>query len=264
MASLQRVEVNNITLDSRLLELLPEIEISQDKADGWQEINVHHLLTHQSGFEDFVDWENDSIDLLIFALSNFAREFIQMNPAGRFSHYNNSSWSYLGAIIQDQAVMPFEDVIKQNVFSALGMSRTTMKKDEVFNDGNYALGSGVILSNGSPIDGNASSLNNIHQSLFGIPAGSYTWSTPSEMLKMADFLINGNINILSDELQQEMKLPQADLEIEIPLFYGYGLLLSDGFENGSNWYPVKRWSHGGLLTPVCSGYYLKRISQFLF
>jgi CubicO group peptidase (beta-lactamase class C family) len=245
LASLQLVEVNNIALNSKLLDLLPEIEISQNKADGWQEINVHHLLTHQGGFEDFIDWENDSIDLLSFALSNYPSEFDQMNPAGRFANYSNPNWSYLGAIIQDQAAMPYEEVMKQNVFTPLGMSRTTMKKTDVSNDGNYVLGSGVIINNGNSIEGSADSLNNIHQSLFSIPAGSYTWSTPSEMLKMADFLLNGNNNILSDDLQQKMTLPQVDLEIEIPLTYGYGLELIDGFEHESNWYPVKRWSHGG-------------------
>lgn len=245
LASLQLVEVNYIALDGKLLDLLPEIEISQNKTDGWQEINVHHLLTHQGGFEDFIDWENDSIDLLNFALSDYPGEFDQMNPAGRFANYSNPNWSYLGAIIQDQLAMPFEDVMKQNVFSPLGMSRTTMKKTDVSNDGNYVLGSGVIVNNGNSVEGSANSLNNIHQSLFSIPAGSYTWSTPSEMLKMADFLINGNNNVLSDDLQQTMILPQVDLEIEVPLTYGYGLMLSDGFEHGSDWYPVKRWSHGG-------------------
>ena len=245
LASLQFVDFNNITLDSKLLDILPEIEISQDKADGWQEINVHHLLTHQGGFEDFVDWENNNIDLLDFSLSIYSSEFDQMNPAGRFSNYSNPNWSYLGAIIQDQAVMPYENVMKQNVFSPLGMSRTTMKKTEVFNDGNYVLGAGVILRDGNSIEGNADSLDNIHQGLFGIPAGTYTWSTPSEMLKMADFLINGNNTVLSDELQQKITTPQVDLKMETPLFYGYGLVLSNGFENESNWYPVKRWSHGG-------------------
>jgi len=245
LASLQLVENNYFALDSRLLELLPEIEISQDKTEGWQEINIQHLLTHQGGLEDFVDWENDSIDLLSFALSNYPNEFDQMNPAGLFWNYSNPNWSYLGAVIQQQSAMPYDDAMKQNVFSPLGMSRTTMKKAEVFNDGNYALGSGVILSNGNSIDGSADSLDNIHQSLFSMPAGSYTWSTPSEMLKMADFLINGNNDILSDELQQEMTLAQVDLKIDVPLDYGYGLWLSDGFENDTNWYPVKRWSHGG-------------------
>lgn len=245
LAILQLVENNNLALDSWLLELLPEMEISQDKIEGWQEINIQHLLTHQGGFEDFVDWENDSIDLLSFALSNYPREFDQMNPAGQFWNYSNPNWSYLGAVIQQQSAMPYDDAMKQNVFSPLGMFRTTMKKAEVFNDGNYVLGSGVILSGGNSINGSADSLDNIHQSLFSIPAGSYTWSTPSEVLKMADFLINGNNEILSDELQQEMTLAQVDLKIDVPFDYGYGLGLSDGFENGSNWYPVKRWSHGG-------------------
>jgi CubicO group peptidase (beta-lactamase class C family) len=244
LASLQLVEDNNLALDSRLLEILPEMEISQDKAEGWQEINIRHLLTHQGGFEDFVDWENDGIDLLSFALSNYPSEFDQMNPAGLFSNYSNPNYSYLGAVIQQISLMPYEDVMKQNVFFPLGMSRTTMKKEDVFNDGNYALGSGGILRNGGFVIGNADSLDNIYQGLFGKPAGSYTWSTPSEVLKMAEFLINGNNEILSDELRQEMTLAQVDLKLEIPIDYGYGLILSDGID-ADNWYPVKNWSHSG-------------------
>ena len=245
LASLQLVENNYFALDSRLLDLLPEIEISQEKTEGWQEINIQHLLTHQGGFEDFVDWENDSIDLLSFALSNYPSEHDQMNPAGRFANYSNPNYSYLGAVIQQQSSMPYEDVLKQNVFFPLGMSRTTMKKEEVFNDGNYALGYGGILKNGGFVIGSADSLDNIYQGIFGKPAGSYTWSTPTEVLKMADFLINGNNDILSDELRQEMTLAQVDLKFDIPLDYGYGLILSDGIDDDSNWYPVKNWSHSG-------------------
>lgn len=245
LASLQLVEMNFIGFESKLLEILPDIEISQDKADGWQGISVQHLLTHQGGFEDIVDWGNDSIGLQSFALSHYPSEFDQMNPSGKFSNYSNPNWSYLGAIIQGQTAMPFEYIMKQNVFSPLGMTRTTLKKTDVFDDGNFALGSGIIINNGNSIEGSADTLDNIHRGLFSAPAGSYTWSTPSEMLEMADFLLSGNTTILSDELRKKMTLPQVDLDMEIPLSYGYGIVLSDGFQHGNLWYPVKRWSHGG-------------------
>jgi CubicO group peptidase (beta-lactamase class C family) len=60
---------------------------------------MQHLLTHQGGFEDFVDWE-PADSLMEFALTTFPEESGQMNPAGKFYNYSNPNWSYVGAIIE--------------------------------------------------------------------------------------------------------------------------------------------------------------------
>ena len=56
LATLQLVENDNLKFNSRLLDLLPGIQIDEDKRADWMDITVQHLLTHQGGFEDYVGW----------------------------------------------------------------------------------------------------------------------------------------------------------------------------------------------------------------
>ena len=48
-AALQLVQNNSITLDQPLTSALPTLNLSSEH-DGWQDITIHHLLTHQGGF----------------------------------------------------------------------------------------------------------------------------------------------------------------------------------------------------------------------
>lgn len=245
LGALRLVDNDSLGLDSTLLEELPEIQLDDEQRAGWQQINVHHLMTHQGGFEDFVDWENNSDILQDFALSTYPGEFDQMNPAGIFWNYSNPNWSYLGAIIERETSLTFQQAMEQTVFEPLGMTRTTMEESSVIDDGNYALGAGMIINDGSSEEGYATQLSEIHKGLFSTPAGSYTWSTPSEVLKMADFLMHGNTDVLGDELRTAMVSPQVDIKAVVPLDYGYGIFISEGFGSRTNWYPIKRWDHGG-------------------
>ncbi len=101
------------------------------------------------------------------------------------------------------------------------------------------------IRGGETIEGEAMAIEEIHKSIFGVPAGSFTWSTPSELLKMADFLLNGNTGVLSDNLRIQMTSPQVNMNVVIPMNYGYGLFIDDGIATNSGWYPVQRWEHGG-------------------
>lgn len=260
LATLRMLENNSLTVDDKLMDLFPGIEVADNKKSGWEAVGLHHLMSHQTGFRDFVDWTGSASSLQDFARTTFPANSGQMNPAGEFWNYSNPNWAYLGAILEHQTDRDFSQLMEEDVFIPLEMMRTTIEKSSVLADGNYALGSGTIRRSGSHINGSAAVIDEIHNSLFDEPAGIYTWSTPTEMLKMADFLMHGNTDILSDELRNEMTSPQIDLQVTVPVDYGYGLNISegfrDGFGDGSRWYPMKLWFHGGNTLAYSSMYWV--------
>jgi CubicO group peptidase (beta-lactamase class C family) len=243
VATLQLVNENVLTLDQSLPSALPTLALSAEHA-AWSDISIQHMLTHQGGFTDYVDWAPET-SLMEHALNNYPNEGGQMNPAGKFFNYSNPNWSYLGAILEYQSGMPYEQTMKEKVFVPLGMARTTMTYQDVKDDGNYALGVGQTVINNEAVTLKADTLEQISQPTFGKPAGGYTWSTASELVKMGDFLINGKADVLPTALQQQLTSAQVSLQMGMNVDYGYGLFLRDGINVNNAYYPVEVWEHGG-------------------
>lgn len=246
LATLRQVERGFLARDEKLLDALPTIQVRDEHRSAWEKINLHHLMTHQSGLFEYYQWDPiiDNVDE--FLNIDYPKNYPPMNPAGRFWNYNNTNWSYLGAILEHQLDESFPNIIEDHAFLPLDMPRSTVKKSDVLQDGNYALGSGFIRTQEGLLEGSAKILDDIDQQSTDIAAGSYTWSTPTEMLKMADFLLRGDSNILADELREQMIQPLVDTKSVIPIHYGYGLYLHDGFNQRENWYPLNILEHSGV------------------
>lgn len=242
LATLQLVDEGVITLDDTLTIALPDLQYPTEQANEWQGISVHHLMTHQGGLSD--DYKEMADDA---PLSNMLTQYANANPLmvepGRFHNYTNPHYTYLGVILEYYRQQDYRDIMKQSVFEPLGMKRTTMQTSAVLDDGDYALG--VYHDE----NGNATG----YTDLFEVedlpvmtPAGLYTWSTPTEILKMAEFLLNGDSEILSNDLREEILKPQVSVDFAgLPEQYGYGIYVDDGFIHEDKWYPIKLWQHGG-------------------
>lgn len=251
VATLQLVEQGVLALDDKLVSTLPNIQYPSEDALGWQDIEIQHLLTHQGGLPDTGLGEDG--DLMSYMTTTYPQQFTQSNPPGIFYNYSNPNWAYLGAVIETLSQKSYEEYMQQNVFSRLGMSRTSVGRQGAVADGDYALGF-------QQLDGEGEYLNNIDQisaSTPGYPAGSETWSTPTEQLKMAEFLLNGDTNVLSDALRSELTKAQVDRQFGgLPWSYGYGIFVDGGFIHNDRWYPEKLWQHGGNTLAYTSLFYI--------
>lgn len=257
LALLRQVDSGKMALTDAVPSVLPEMLIADDQQENWQKMTVHDLLSHQAGLAEFDGSLHENNRLLSFTKDSYPMLYGPMNPPGLFFNYSNSHWSYLGALLEQDLGASFESLIKEQAFLPLTMPRTTVSRSELLNDGNYALGSGVIIEGDELVYGSANNLNHIPSSELGIPAGQFTWSTPSEVLKMAEFLLFGNQDILSESLRQEMISPQIGLDIGLPISYGYGLFISDGFNDSEgNWYATPRLDHGGNTPAYSSMFWL--------
>jgi CubicO group peptidase (beta-lactamase class C family) len=243
LATMQLVERGVITTDDKLTMALPGINYLPEQSQGWQNINIHHMMTHQGGFTDDYQTLSESDELLNFMQNKYGGANPQMVEPGRFYNYSNPNFSYLGAIIESLGQQDYREIMAQSVFEPLGMARTTMLKSQVIEDGDFALGV-YQADNGASIG--YSNINQVNDFLPAVPAGSYTWSTPTELIKMADFLLSGNSDILADDLRSEMTKAHVSLNLAgLPLNYGYGIYIDDGFVFQNRWYPEKLWQHGG-------------------
>lgn len=245
LATLQLIQQGVLSKDDKLVNTLPNIQYPSVQAQTWQDISIHHLLSNQSGLSDsYIDSDSNS-SLVDYMTTGYPQYNRQMNPPGIFYNYSNPNFSYLGAIVEHLTQTPYVEHMQQSVFEPLGMSRTWLDRSMVIADGDYALGyqegdeGGIFMTD----------INQIPLLPATSPAGAETWSTPKQQLKMAEFLLEGNTDILSDDWRKEITSAQISQEfLGLPKYYGYGMFVEEGFEHNEEWYQEKIWQHGGNTT----------------
>ena len=253
LATLQLTQEGLLNTDDKLVNTLPNIQYPGVQAITWQDISIDDLLTHQSGLPDTYIGADSNSSLVEYMSSGYPQQNMQNNPPGIFHNYSNPSWSYLGAVVEHITQTPYIEHIQRDIFEPMGMKRTWMDRSKVVADGNYALGFQANGSEGIFL----SDINQIPLDFVSTPAGSETWSTPTQQLKMAEFLLNGNADILSSELQSEMTTAKVSTEFAgLPLHYGYGIYVDDGFLHNEQWYPEKVWQHGGNTLAYSSAFWV--------
>lgn len=239
LATLQLVEEGKITLNDYLVDVIPSI---QRQGNLSSEIKIEHLLTHKAGLMDSYSSNIDNAELVDYMQIQYPRHDGSMNPPGIFYNYSNPNWSYLGAVVESLEGVSYAQAMRQKVYQPLGMARTTVSIDDVIEDGNYALG--VQLNDNNNVA--QTNINQVSHSDVVAPAGSQTWSTPTELLKMAEFLIKGNTDVLAEGRRQSMTNKQVNLDLAgLPMHYGYGIFVADGFSHNNQWYSTSIWEHGG-------------------
>ncbi|MGI6721432.1 MAG: serine hydrolase domain-containing protein [Anaerovoracaceae bacterium] len=127
-AVLQLVEKGEISLDSRLLEVLPWISVADDRVEL---IEIRHLLTHTSGLADVEDYHWERPQTGEDALGNWCRSsevsdsrMLWSPLEGRF-RYSNMAYEILGCLVAEVSGLSFEEYIRRNIFVPLGMENST-------------------------------------------------------------------------------------------------------------------------------------------
>lgn len=130
-AIMKLVEQNKLSLDDELKKFFPAI--AADKAN----ITIHHLLTHSSGFHEFLKQDGgdyEKINAEDFAKRAFA-EPLAFTP-GEKAVYTNVGFSILGIIIEKISGLGYEQFLKTNLFEPLqikniGYHFPTLKADTI-------------------------------------------------------------------------------------------------------------------------------------
>jgi CubicO group peptidase (beta-lactamase class C family) len=120
-----------LDLDAPITEWVPEFTL----ADGREgEVTARRLLSHSSGLPDVAEYGWHDPQLGDDALSEFARSLsawrLQAEPGSTFS-YSNAGFELLGLLLARATGTTFENAVRQQVLSPLGMRDSTFLRAEV-------------------------------------------------------------------------------------------------------------------------------------
>ncbi len=119
----QLIEKGELSLDTRLIDLLPDYA----NREGAEKITIRHLLTHTSGLGGLFGRESyrrarlDPFDRVSALLPLFAAEKLYFEPGERAS-YSNEGFVVLGAVIEAVTGESWYDYVTANVFVPAGMT----------------------------------------------------------------------------------------------------------------------------------------------
>jgi CubicO group peptidase (beta-lactamase class C family) len=247
VALLRKVEQGAISLDATLEQALPALDFARDPS--WDDqITLWHLLTHQGAFQDTLLWGGTPSDsaLASWVYGSFAAQSYLMNPPGAFWNYSNPNFVLAGLVTESLDDRAWPDLMLQDVFGPLGMNRTFLRKSEVEADGDYALSYGLGWDDLASGQMGPVAMATMPDPGSARPAG-LAWTTPTQMMSWAEFLLRGNAAVLSDELRAELESEQVDTRyLAGNQHYGYGLMVERGYlTSDKTWFAVPVWEHGG-------------------
>lgn len=259
IALLQGVEQEMYGVGDDLYTLLPDLEPRPNDVPLWEQTTLHDLMTQQTGMFDFIKWseapENTRTNV---SLAEYPGYGPFDNPPGQFFNFSYANFSYAGFVREALEERDIDDVLEEDVFRPLGMARTTTRREDVAADGDFAFGTGFVIEE----DGSARALDvrdlaDVPHPAFSLSAGTSTWSTPTELTQLADFLLHGDPAVLSDALRAEITSPQVPLlSTADDAQYGYGLNIRPGLPFNDGYRPATAWEQGSFNLQYTSIFYV--------
>ena len=247
VALLRLVAAGRLSLDDTLESLLPELDFRLDP--GWDDgVTLHLMLSHQGGFFDTVPWDGAADDDLLasWTYGTFDEQFFLMSPPGAFWNYSNPNFALAGLVTQALDDRAWPDIVREDLFVPLGMDRTFARKAEVEADGDYALSYGLGVDDLTTGRLGPVAMEDVPDPAWARPAG-LVWTTPTQMMTWARFIMHGDASVLSDELRGLVTEGQVDtLYLMGTMLYGYGMFVESGYLTADGtWYAMPVWEHGG-------------------
>src|SRR5262249_50644229 len=100
----------------------------EDAPEAWNEITIHHLLTHTAGIPSFTGFpDNMRYERLPTTVEATVRRFkekpLEFEPGTRMK-YSNSGYVLLGYIIEKVTGTSYERFIIEHIFQPLGMEHS--------------------------------------------------------------------------------------------------------------------------------------------
>ncbi|MBZ5739156.1 serine hydrolase [Nocardioides mangrovi] len=125
---MQLVDEGRIALDTPVVEVLPELQLSDP--DVTKQLTIWHLLTHTSGIDGDVFTDtgrgDDCLEKYVALLADVA----QNHPLGATWSYCNSGWSLLGRVIEVLTEQTWDQAMSERLFTPLGLDHTVTLAEE--------------------------------------------------------------------------------------------------------------------------------------
>src|SRR5690606_12106984 len=106
-----------------------------DAPAAWDDVTIFHLLTHTSGIRSFTGFpEYQTMKLspspIAETIAAFRDRPLQSEPGERMI-YSNSGYLLLGHLVETISGQSYEDFLRDNVFTPLGMEDTGVDSNSV-------------------------------------------------------------------------------------------------------------------------------------
>lgn len=183
------------------------------------DVTVRQLLSHTAGLatETPPPWWERTHGEIRPSLPDLLWDDPFRHPTGYRWHYSNSGFALLGALVEQVRGRPWFDVVQDEILDPLDMRRTTLMP-QAPNASGFAVHpwADLVLPEPTP------------DTVLMSPAGQL-WSTPEDLLRFGSVLLGKADHVLSPDTVDEMCEPASGpAELEVPLFYGLGLMISRG------------------------------------
>lgn len=233
LAILKLKEQGKLTLKDKVRDLIPEIEFK----NAWEETNpvlVEHLLEHTTGWDDLHLIEYNQKGSRMWSL----KEALAFHPHSRISRwvpgtrmaYSNTGPNVAAYIVEKVTGQPFEQYIRENFFSPMGMETMTYFLSEEYKQ----KGATLYNQEGFPSD---------YGHMLMRASGSVN-ASPKDMAKLVELFINrgklDSAQLISENSLKRMETPSTTSGAKAGLKYGYGLSLYSSPHNEFTYY-----KHGG-------------------
>ncbi len=215
-----------LSLDDDVRKHIPELK------DFGKKITVRHLLTHTTGYREFINTliiegrqvlEGDYIapDEAIKVINR--QPTLQNEPGAEFN-YNNSAFSLATIVVERVTGRPFAEWMREEVFLPLGMTKTWVRA----NPGQIIRGRSIGYI---PGEGGFREVRDLH----GAAGAGGIYTTPGDVAKWLRNFKTGELGgaAVIKEMTTSFVLNDGK-----PSNYGYGVFLDS--TRG-----VRRWQHGG-------------------
>jgi len=258
LSLLREVAAGKITLDTTVGEALPDLVMAQ--APTFPSTTLRQLLSHQSGIVDEVELTSSTSDgdLAGYAYGDFAASYYSMVEPGLFYNYANPNFAIAGLVDERLAGRPWADLVEADLFEPLGMTRSVARKASL--DDDTAIGNGITVTSTDGVIQRIP-IEDTWESAFVRPAG-LVWSTPSDQIRLARFLVDGDDEVLPASLRAEVTSPQAPLDPDFAAAYGFGMIMTRGLPIDDRFYDVPVWTHGGITLSYSSTFYVLPDQRF--
>lgn len=235
LSILKLVEQGKLSLEDRIIDLIPEIEFENPWRDS-DPVRVVHLLEHTTGWDDIHLAEYAHNDPTPATL----RQGLDYHPDSRKSRwkpgsrmsYCNSGPPVAAFIVEKITGKTFEDYVQEHFFDPLGMETASyfLSKDVIEN--------GVTLYD-------AANKPQDYWHIIMRPSGSIN-ASPVDMSKFLQFYINrgavNNSQLVSQQSLERMETAKTTNAAKQGQQYGYGL--SNYSSSHKSW--VYREHNGGV------------------
>ncbi len=122
-------EQDLLDLDVKIVDYFPEFPAA------WSEVTVHHLLTHQSGIPNYIEFVPESAAGYDGLTNQTALELVLQNsnlefPPGEQTRYSNTGYLILAMLIEKISQTRYAEFLAEKIFFPLDMN-STFVHDEI-------------------------------------------------------------------------------------------------------------------------------------